>query len=245
MNKKLFKDKITEIEDNIWEVEGLHKGEYDTQAVQYDKLISNGLYNRIMWGNTPEDYSEFCKDGLKENSKGIIADIGCGTLSFTYKEYAELGSDSLYLCDLSYEMLKIGKNRIQNTGADLSKIKFIRSNALDMPFNDNTIDTVMTFGLFHIFNDPKSLINEIVRILKPNGKIFLTSLCTDRKFSAKYLNFLQKKGHVSKPKKSDEIRNIIEKSGIEIFNFRVKGGMAYISGIKTPAHNNEYNKQVQ
>jgi ubiquinone/menaquinone biosynthesis C-methylase UbiE len=236
MNKELFKKNIIEIEDNLMEVEGLHIGEYDVQAVQYDKLISNSLYNRIMWGNTPKDYSDFCKKGLESSNNGIITDIGCGTLSFTFKSYVEYNRKDLFLCDLSYEMLKIGKNRIQDTGKDLSNIKLLRSNAIDMPFKENTIETVLNFGLFHIFNNPSELIREIVRILKPKGQLFLTSLCTDRKLSAKYLNLLHKKGHVAKPLKSIEIKDIIEENGIKITEFRTKGGMTYISGIKTPTH---------
>nr|WP_321408236.1 class I SAM-dependent methyltransferase [uncultured Carboxylicivirga sp.] len=232
MEKELFNTKILEIEKSIWEVEGLHKGEYDDQAVQYDRLISNGLYNRLMWGNVPQDYSAFCKKGLEKSNGGIIADIGCGTLSFTYKEYSVHNNDDLYLCDLSYEMLKIGKRRIQKTGLDISNINFLRSDALNLPFKDKMVDTVFSFGLFHIFNNPSSLINEIVRILKPNGKIFLTSLCNDRLLSAKYLSFLHKKGHVAVPLKSTEIKNIVENSGIDISEFIVKGGMTSITGIK-------------
>ena len=90
MNKEIFENKITEIEENVFEVDGLNKGEYDIQAVQYDRLISNGFYNRLMWGNVPNDYSDFCKKSLENTKEGIIADIGCGTLSFTYKAYAVL-----------------------------------------------------------------------------------------------------------------------------------------------------------
>jgi ubiquinone/menaquinone biosynthesis C-methylase UbiE len=232
MDKKLFNTKITELEDNIFEAEGLREGEYDDQAVQYDRLISNDLYNRIMWGNATKTYADFCKMGLKNNNEGIIADIGCGTLSFTHKVYAEYSKKDIVLCDLSYEMLKLGKNRIENISKDMSTIVFLRSNALDMPFKDNSIQTVLTFGLLHIFNDPSELLREIVRILKPNGQLFLTSLCTDRKLSAKYLNLLHKKGHVARPLNSEEIKSIIEKNGINITDFNVKGGMAYISGIK-------------
>ncbi len=238
MNKDLFKYNITEIEENIFEVEKLLNGKYDVRAAQYDKLISNGLYNRIMWGNTPKDYSYFCKKGLNSNNEGIIADIGCGTLSFTYKAYTEFYKKNLYLCDLSYEMLKIGKNRIESICEDMSSITFLRLNALDMPFKDNTIQTVFNFGLFHIFENPSNLLQEIVRVLKPKGKLFLTSLCTDRKLSAKYLNFLHKKGHVANPLNSTEIRSIVEENGIKITEFIVKGGMVYISGI-----NNNYTQQ--
>jgi hypothetical protein len=53
MNRELFIDEIIEIENGIYEPKGLHKGEYDSQAALYDRLISNGLYNKIMWGNSP------------------------------------------------------------------------------------------------------------------------------------------------------------------------------------------------
>ena len=232
MNQELFKNRIIENEENISEVEGLRKGEYDVQAVQYDRLISNGLYNRLMWGNSPGNYSEFCKKGLRSNDNGVIADIGCGTLSFTYKAYAAHKKKDLFLCDLSYEMLKIGKNRIDNIREDMSGITFLRLNALDIPFKDNSIQTALNFGLFHLFEKPSELIKEIARILKPNGQLFLTSLCADRMLSAKYLNFLHKKGHVANPLSSSEIIHIIGESGIEITESKVIGGMAYVNGVK-------------
>ncbi len=65
-------------------------------------LIISGLYNKIMWVNVPKNYSGFCKKGLKSNNEGIIADIGYGTLGFTYMAYAEFCKKNFYLCDLSY-----------------------------------------------------------------------------------------------------------------------------------------------
>jgi len=231
MNKELFTDKILKIENHIYEVKGLQKGEYDSQAVQYDKLISNGLYNKIMWGNSPKDYTDFCKKGL-ENKNGIITDIGCGTLGFTYKIYAENNTKNLFLCDLSFEMLKIGKDKLESTSKDISEITFLRSDALNMPFKDSIVQTVLSFGMFHIFENPSILIKEIVRILKPDGQLFLSSLCTDRKISRKYLNLLHKKGHVAKPLTSTKIIEIVENNGISIDEKIVKGGMIYISGKK-------------
>ncbi len=239
MTRNLFKNNITETNEHIFEVEGLKKGKYDVQAIQYDRIVSNSFYNKIMWGNTPKDYSDFCEKALKNNNKGIIADIGCGTLSFTCKIYAEHPDNNFFLCDLSYEMLKIGKTRIENICKNTSNFTFLRSDALNMPFKDNTIQTVLNFGLFHLFEKPSLLIKEITRILKPEGRLFLTSLCTDRKLSGKYLNLLHKKGHVVITLHSTEIRDIIEKNGIKIINSEVRGGMVYVSGIKT-----ENNKQV-
>lgn len=233
MNKELFKRNIIEIEDTILEVKGLDKGAYDSQAIQYDKLISNYFYNKIMWGNSPKDYSNFCKKGLKAHKSGIIADIGCGTLGFTNKVYAEYNDKDLYLCDLSLEMLKIGKCKLEGQSGNVNSINFLRSDALNMPFKNSSVQTVLCFGLFHIFENPSQLILETTRILNTKGLLFLTSLCTDRKLSRKYLNLLNKKGHVSQPLKSSEIIKIIEENGITIIESKIKGSMIYISGKKT------------
>ena len=238
MNNEIFKSKIIELENRLYEVKGLDKGEYDSQAIQYDKLISNYFYNKVMWGNSPKDYSNFCEKGLKEHKSGIIADIGCGTLGFTSKVYAEYNDKDLYLCDLSLEMLKIGKNKLEGLPGGIDSINFLRSDALNMPFKDNSVQTVLSFGIFHIFENPSQLINETKRLLNSDGQLFLTSLCTDRKLSGKYLNLLHKKGHVSHPLNSSEIIKIIEENGITITESKIKGGMIYISGGRTPTHNN-------
>lgn len=232
MNNEIFRNKIIELENSLYEVKGLDKGEYDSQAIQYDKLISNYFYNKIMWGNSPKDYSNFCKKGLKKHKSGIIADIGCGTLGFTNKVYAEYKDKDLYLCDLSLEMLKIGKNKLKRLSGSVDSINFLRSDALNMPFKNSSVQTVLSFGIFHIFENPSQLIKEMTRILNPDGQLFLTSLCTDRKFSGKYLNLLHKKGHVSQPLNSSEIIKIIEENEITITESKIKGGMIYISGKK-------------
>jgi len=237
MNANLFKNKITETEGGILEVDDLPSGHYDSQAVKYDKLISNGLYNRLMWGNSPKDYTNFCRQSINECDAGIIADIGCGTLSFTSKVYEEIHKRDLFLCDLSYEMLKIGKNRIKLANPELSKISFLRSDALNMPFVSKVIQTILSFGFLHVIDNPSNLISEFNRILMPEGKLYLTSLCTDRTFSAKYLNFLYKKGHVAKPMNSNEIERIIKDNGFRILGKNIKGGMVYLTAIKkTPTH---------
>jgi len=42
----------------------LKQGEYDKNALKYDKLVSNKLYNQIMWGNSPKDYTNFAKESI-------------------------------------------------------------------------------------------------------------------------------------------------------------------------------------
>ena len=231
MNDSLFKDEILKCEERFYEVKGLPGGEYDSQAVKYDKLVSYWLYNKIMWGNSPKNYSDFAKESLKNSSRGIIADIGCGALSFTSSAYANL-QEEIFLCDLSAEMLKIGKIRIDEKTNNPSSIHFLRADAMNMPFRDESIQTVFSFGFLHVMENPSGLIQEFNRILKPDGSLYVSSLCTDRKFSARYLHLLQKKGHVANPMSSDEIGTIITKNGFQIKTKRVIGGMSYFIASK-------------
>lgn len=232
MDKLIFSKEIELLNDGIYEVAGLPHGNYDAQAVQYDKLISSKLYNRLMWGNNPQDYADFNKQGLIQHRDGVIADIGCGTLSFSANVYANIRPSNLYLCDLSYEMLRIGKSRIDEKLDDETNFTFLRADALHMPFIPESVDTLICIGFIHLLDDPAALVREFVRILKGSGKLYLTSLCNDRKFSARYLKFLHKKGHVSTPRNSTEIVHIIGENGFTEVKNHVKGGIVYITASK-------------
>ena len=232
MDKSIFNSKINLLQDNIFEVAGLPQGNYDGQALQYDKLISSVVYSRLMWGNSPEDYTAFCRKGVESHQEGVIADIGCGTLSFSAEVYAKSRLKNLYLCDLSYEMLSLGKKRLKAASEVGADVTFLRSDALAMPFIDESVQTLFCFGFLHLFNDPAALVKELRRLLKTGGRLYLTSLCTDRKFSARYMKLLHKKGHVSTPKHSSEVISIISENGFSKIESQVKGGMVYITASK-------------
>lgn len=229
MNKELFQTDIHQAENGIWEVSGIPVGSYDGQAAQYDKLISNGLYNRIMWKNKPSDYAVFQKENLNGVRQGVVADIGCGTLGFTSGVYARYEGQETYLCDFSMEMLKLGKQKLQSLLPNLQTHHFLRADALNMPFKDGVVDTILSYGLLHIFDEPKQLLKEFYRILPTGGDLHMTVLCTDRRFSARYLNWLHKKGHVAKPMHSSQIIQLITEFGFQIMYRKVKGGMFYVS----------------
>jgi len=232
MNKLLFQKEIQQQDDHIFEVAGLIPGNYDGQAVQYDKLISSNFYNRIMWGNRTQDYANFCKQAIDTDPKGVIADIGCGTLSFSAKVYAEYQNTELYLCDLSLEMLRIGKKRVEDLIGVDSGFTFLRADALNLPFKNQSIQTLICLGFIHVLDEQAALLKELNRVLTVGGKLYLTSLCTDRKFSARYLKLLHHKDHVSTPKHSSDIKKLVIEQGFSQVNSHVKGGMVYISALK-------------
>ena len=228
----ILKDKLIKNKDGFWEVEGLPEGDYDGQASKYDKLVGSILYNKIMWGNSPMDYAKFALKNLNDSDPGRIVDVGCGSLIFTHQVYSDYKKQNLILSDHSAEMLRIGKKKLERHSPNNNPKQFLRLDALNMPFHEGSIQTILSFGLLHILKNPSNLLLEFNRILNKSGRLHITSLCTDRKISAKYLSFLHEKSHVASPLNSLEISSLIEANGFTIIDSYVKGGMMYVSAIK-------------
>ena len=224
-DKLLRKDARIEHNGGIFEINGLRAGDYDQIAAAYDRLMSGTFYNRVMWGNHPDNYRNFVAESINQKNQGVVIDVGCGTLSFTHEVYNQYHHRTLVLSDLSRGMLLLGKNRIHGKEQD-NKV-FLRADATGLPFNNESIASVLCSGVLHLFPDPQKLANEFHRILQPGGDLHLSSLCTDRWFSARYLNFLKKHNHVAQCMRGAEIERIISDAGFRA-EAEVIGGMTYI-----------------
>ena len=226
--KQILRDEITLDEEvGIYSVHGLPPGDYDNKAAAYDAVIAAPLYNKIMWGNSPSDYLNFAKHSLQQQSLGMVLDVGCGTLTFTAEAY-NATSRKIILSDYSLGMMLRGKNRIQ---ADKDNITFLRADGFNLPFHDGTMDTVVSFGVIHVFEDPLPFCKELFRVLKKGGDAHFTSLVKDRWISHQYLKSLHKSGEIGTPKAAKEMATIVERAGFTVKLSR-KGGMAYMDCIK-------------
>jgi ubiquinone/menaquinone biosynthesis C-methylase UbiE len=52
---------------------------------------------------------------------------------------------------------------------DISHIRFLEMNATKMHFEDNEFDIVLSFGIMHHIGDWEGALEEISRVLKPQG----------------------------------------------------------------------------
>ena len=102
---------------------------------------------------------------VSKNSK--ILDVGCG-YGRTLNEMYNAGYKNLVGADTSIEMLNRGKREFPH-------IEFVQSSEI-LPFEDCFFDAVILFGvLCSVVNEDtqRNLINEIKRVLKPNGVIYV------------------------------------------------------------------------
>ena len=103
-----------------------------------------------------------------------ILDIACGTGNFL-KAQQEAYTDKRikwFGCDLSQEMLAIAHKKV-------SHVEFIKANAVKLPYKNNSFNFITCNYAFHHFFDKYKSIQEIYRILKPNGAFLIKNMCLE------------------------------------------------------------------
>jgi len=76
----------------------------------------------------------------------------------------------LYAQDMSEHMLNIAQKEAEGSGYEIQKIL---SPAENLKIEDNSMDIVTCKQLFHEAKSPEDIVNEIFRVTKPGGKIFI------------------------------------------------------------------------
>lgn len=103
-------------------------------------------------------------DSIPENS--YILDAGCGNGKNIYRK------DCVYLAsDFCINFLNISKKHTDH---------LVQLNIKSLPFKTNTFDYTMSIAVIHhIYNkqDRINTIKELIRVTKPNGKIFISVWC--------------------------------------------------------------------
>ena len=109
--------------------------------------------------------AELCE--LKEGISVLDVSSGRGTQAIYYAK--TFGANVTGL-DISEEMIKTAtKSSIENGVMD--KVKFILGDSQNLPFNDNEFDVVINECAVGIPDDSQKVLNEMLRVVKPNGAV--------------------------------------------------------------------------
>lgn len=101
-----------------------------------------------------------------------LLDVACGPGNFTAPLAAQLSTGSLAVgFDISEPMLT---RAVQDNSGP--RTCYVRGDARELPFGDETFDAVCCFGALYLIPEPFRVAQEMIRVLRPGGRIaILTS----------------------------------------------------------------------
>jgi len=116
---------------------------------------------------------DFAKLSLSRGEK--LLDMGCGLGRHSLLAFRDFSID-VYAVDLGYEDLKEAKVRVDDIKKNACKgqVSFTQANGYSLPFADSTFDKVLCSEVLEHVPDYSLLIKELVRVLKPGGRLALS-----------------------------------------------------------------------
>lgn len=105
--------------------------------------------------------------------KGKVLDYGCGA-GHLLQQMIKVDHVELYGLDFSEDSIAVTQQRIINAPAVK---QLVVATALPSPFSNNTFDTITLIETIEHLQDAKlqETFNELYRLLKPGGKLFITT----------------------------------------------------------------------
>lgn len=129
-----------------------------------------------------ERWKEQLKRLLSGNQTLKVLDIGTGPGFFTII-LEELGFNSITCVDVSEKMLEVARENIQKYGKENSSIQLLQMDAQNLEFEPESFDIIVSRNLTWNLQNPQQAYSEWLRVLKPNGALFI--------FDASWYSFLQ------------------------------------------------------
>ncbi len=142
---------------------------------------------------------------LRAHRSQRIADIACGTGILSDRIERELQPDEIYGVDMSDGMLDQARARS-------SRVQWLRGPAEQLPFDDGTLDAVVTTSAFHFFDQPAAL-REFHRVLAPGGLVAVSALSARQALLQSPAANRWKPQHNASPA---EMRTLFEDAGFAI-----------------------------
>lgn len=167
---------------NPWEKEYQEQQQYDSGRADENA--------RAMAGDAAEPWVEvirtcepsafpaverlFADAELRARITGTVIDVGAGTCFLSAKLSQLPSVEKVYALDLSEKFLTTTATRIlEHFGASMDKMTFIASDFNDIPLPAASVDAAFIFAAIHHSLSPIKTLQEVGRVLKPGGTIFI------------------------------------------------------------------------
>jgi demethylmenaquinone methyltransferase / 2-methoxy-6-polyprenyl-1,4-benzoquinol methylase len=145
---------------------------FDNIACRYDFI------NNFLSAGIAKRWRKKAVLQLRENDPKTILDVATGTGDLAIMASRLLHAEKITGIDISKGMLEVGRQKIINAG--ISNVELLNGDSEAINFNDNSFEAVtVAFGVRNFQNLERGL-TEILRILKPGGKLVILEFSKPR-----------------------------------------------------------------
>jgi ubiquinone/menaquinone biosynthesis C-methylase UbiE len=139
--------------------------------------------------------------------RGDVLEIGCGSGAMAVEILRRFPAVRLTATDFDESMLDVARERLAPFG-DRAEVR--RADAGDLPFADGAFDDAVSFIMLHHVINWEQALGELVRVLRPGGRLIGYDLLGDRggRFT---------RGHEGDTRRmrQDELRHVLRELPIE------------------------------
>lgn len=167
---------IGEVEGKAEAVEAM----FDAVAPRYD------LLNRILSGGIDRYWRSRAVRLLHDEQPTRVLDVATGTADLALKIQRSLHPRKTVGIDLSTEMLRLGRRKVERQGL-ASRVSLLEADAAALPFDDASFDAAfVAFGVRN-FEDLDAGLGDIRRVLRPGASLVVLEFSHPRTFPIKQL----------------------------------------------------------
>lgn len=160
-----------------------------------------------------------------------VLDVGCGPGNTLRRLVDEVGPDGLAVgVDPAAGMLA---RAVADTDAE--NVVYVRADGAALPFDDGSFDAVSCFGALYLVDRPFVVIDELVRVLAPGGRLAILTTCHRAPSPIQPLINLGRPLSGFRWFGPDDITGALRDAGIAAVHREVRGLMQFVGAAKSPA----------
>jgi ubiquinone/menaquinone biosynthesis C-methylase UbiE len=107
--------------------------------------------------------------------QGPVLDVGTGTAQIPIELCRQTADGQIVAIDLAEHMLQVGRDNVRRAGFQ-GRLRLEARDAKKMPYPADSFGAVISNSIVHHIPDPKAVLAEMVRVVKPGSTLFIRDL---------------------------------------------------------------------